>query len=336
VIGAPIYIIGTERSGSNLLRVILNVHSRIDIPHPPHIMRYFHPLAPGYDDLTDPASLGHLTDDVMRLIDTHIYPWDVEIDRERVVAEARPKTLLGVFAAIQEQHLEASGKARWGCKSTFMVHHVDDALERDPGARFIWLVRDPRDVAVSSRKSVFSPFHPMHTAQLWTDQQAQALALEARLGNNLLRLRYEDLLAEPEARIREVCTFLEEDFEPGMLEYDQTPAARKGAVLSESWQNTGRPLLKNNAGKYKTALTSGELASVEATAGAMMDTLGYPRELDPQPVLPSSWDRTCYATQGLWWRLGVEMRSLSHDENHWRRWRRAGLMFWLGIRRGGQ
>ena len=64
------------------------------------------------------------------------------------------------------------------------------------------------------------------------------MALETRLGDALLRLRYEDLLAEPETRIREVCTFLGEDFVAAMLEYNQTAAARKGAKLSESWQNT--------------------------------------------------------------------------------------------------
>ncbi len=76
-----------------------------------------------------------------------------------------------------------------------MVHHVDRVLQRDPGARFLWLVRDPRDVAVSSRKSVFSPFHPALTAKLWVAQQREALALEERLGSSVvLRLRYEDLL----------------------------------------------------------------------------------------------------------------------------------------------
>jgi hypothetical protein len=332
----PIYIIGTERSGSNLLRVILNTHSRISIPHPPHIMRYFSALTTGYGDLVDPDALGRLTDDVLHLIATHIYPWEVVIDRDQVVAEARPKSLLGVFAAIQDQHLASTGKARWGCKSTFMVHHVDEAIERDPGARFIWLVRDPRDVAVSSRKSVFSPYHPMHTAALWVAQQAEALALEERLGSAMLRLRYEDLIADPDTEIRQVCRFLDEAFEPALLEYDLTRAARKGAGLSESWQNTGRPLLRHNAGKYKTGLTDAELASVEAVAGECMDALGYTRDIDPPPGMPTGWDRTRFSAQGWWWRFGVEARSLHRDNNHWRRWRRAALMTYLGVRRGGR
>lgn len=334
--GPPLYIIGTERSGSNLLRVILNTHSNISIPHPPHIMRYFGELADGYGDLSDDQNLGQLTDDVLQLIETHIYPWEVQVDRQRVIGEARPRSLLGIFAAIQDKHLDSTGKKRWGCKSTFMVHHVDDALARDPGAKFIWLVRDPRDVAVSSRKSVFSPFHPMHTAALWAEQQAEALALEARLSDAVLRIRYEDLLEDPEACIQQVCAFLDEPFEEGLLQYDLTKAARKGAGLSESWENTGRPLLRNNTGKYKTELSPEELASVEAVAGEVMDQLGYARELDPPPATPSGWDRARFAAQGRWWQFGVETRSLRRDNNHWRRWRRAALMKWLGVRRGGR
>jgi hypothetical protein len=331
---APFYIIGTERSGSNLLRVILNAHSNIAIPHPPHIMRYFASLAPGYGDLSDPKNLRSLTDDVLRLIETHIYPWEVALDAGQIVAEARPKSLLGVFGAIQDQHRSSTKKARWGCKSTFMVRHIDEALARDPGAKFIWLVRDPRDVAVSARMSVFAPFHPMHTAALWADEQAEVQRLESRLGSSIHRLRYEDLLADPRSQIEQVCDFLGELFEPELLNYAQTTAAQKGAKLSRSWENTGRPLLRNNSGKYKTHLTVAELASVEAVAGDLMDALGYTREIDPPCAAPSAVAQARFACQGLGWQLGVELRSLREDKNHWRRWRRAALMGWLGLLHG--
>jgi hypothetical protein len=332
---APFYIVGTERSGSNLLRVILNAHSNIAIPHPPHIMRYFSALVPGYGDLSDTKNLRRLTDDVLRLIDTHIYPWEVALDAEKIVSEARPKSLLGVFGAIQDQHRSHTKKARWGCKSTFMVRHIDEALARDPAAKFIWLVRDPRDVAVSARVSVFAPFHPMHTAALWADEQAAVQVQASRLGSSIHRLRYEDLLNDPQAQIEQLCDFLGEAFEPALLNHAQTPAAQKGAQLSQSWANTGRPLLRNNSGKYKTHLTPAELASVEAVAGDLMDELGYSREIDPPPAAPSAVSQTRFAVQGFGWQLGVELRSLREDKNHWRRWRRAALMGWLGFRRGG-
>ena len=67
----PLYIIGTERSGSNLLRVMLNAHSGIVLPHPPHILRYFSPLEKAYGDFEESENLSRLVSDVLRLIVGH-------------------------------------------------------------------------------------------------------------------------------------------------------------------------------------------------------------------------------------------------------------------------
>ena len=327
---APIYIVGTERSGSNLLRVILNAHSRIDVPHPPHILKYFSPLEHRYGDLSIDENLRRLVRDIGRLLTVHIYPWDVDIDVDRVVSESRPRNLFGAFAAIQEQHLEASGKARWGNKSTFMIHHVDAILERDPDARIVWLVRDVRDVAVSSRKSVFSPCHPAHTARLWVQQQTEGLELEKRMNpGRMLRMHYEDLLENPERELRALCTFLGEEFESGLLDHASTGAARKGAGLSESWENTGKPILRGNTGKWRSGLSRLELESVESEAASVMVALGYATETTPRTF---GWfRRRQFGLQDWCWTMGVEWRSLRKDKNHWRRWNRALLMDWLWL-----
>jgi len=324
---APIYIIGTERSGSNLMRVILNAHSGIDIPHPPHICRYFADLVSGYGDIQQTKPRRTLVRDILRLLKVHIYPWDLQIDAERVVAEST--CLLSITAAIYDQHLEASGKRRWGNKSTFMVHHVDEALAQDPGARFIWLVRDPRDVAASSRKSVFSPCHPWLTGRLWAQQQAEAHSQMVRHPEAVLQVHYEELLAQPEATIQTVCDFLGEEMEPALLAHEKTPAAKKGAALSESWQNTGGPILKGNSGKYRRALSAHEIAQVEQAAGEMMDALGYARDGKPAAT-PGSLGMAQIQLKDTVWTLQVEGRSLLKDANHWRRWKRAVLMGWLG------
>jgi hypothetical protein len=327
---SPIYIIGTERSGSNLLRVILNAHSRIDVPHPPHILKYFAGLEHRYGDLQIDENLARLVGDIVRLLGVHIYPWELELDVDRVVAEARPRSLFGAFTAIQEQHLEWSGKARWGNKSTFMIGHTEPILERDPGARLVWLVRDARDVAVSSRKSVFSPCHPWHTARLWSSQQKEGLDLSERLGpEQVLRMHYEDLLEDPERELRRLCAFLGEDFEPQLLDHASTGAARKGAKLSESWENTGKPILRGNSGKWRTELSALELAAVESVAGGVMAQLGYSVETEKRDF---GWlRRRVFGLQNWWWSMGVEWRSLRKDKNHWRRWGRAVLMGWLWL-----
>lgn len=328
----PLFIIGTERSGSNLLRLVLNAHSRVDIPHPPHILRYFAPLEPGYGDLSDDAAFARLVDDVLALLDTHIHPWEHPIDRARVLAEARPRDAFGVMVALYEQHREWAGKPRWGCKSTFMIAHVDRVLARYPRAGLIWLVRDPRDVAASSQSSVFNPFHPLLTAELWREQQRQGLALQQRLGDRVCRLRYEDLLAEPEATVRALCAHLEEDFEPGMLRFNETDAARRIAGLSESWRNAGSPILQGNTGTWRQRLSEEQVREVEAVAGDLMEGFGYtPEHPDAVGWSPGLLRRARVEAEARAQQVRVELRSIRKDRNHFKRWRRAVLM--AGIQR---
>lgn len=320
--GDPIYIIGTERSGSNLLRLMLDAHSGIVVPHPPHVLHFFAPIEKCYGDLGDRSRLRLLVEDVVELVRAHIYAWEVPLDVEALIEAARPRDALGVMAALYDAARTASGKRRWGDKSTFMVHHVERALARDHGARFVWLVRDPRDVALSSRTSVFSTCHPFNTGRLWAMQQAEAMAQQKRVPHAIHLLRYEELLDRPEESLRAVCAFLGEEYEPAMLRYFEGEEARKSAALSESWKNTASPVQKGNHGRWRTELDAQDVRMVEASAAPIMRRLGY-ETATPEADLrsfhaPLAW---IGVLEGAY-RARVELRLLRTDENHWQRWAR--------------
>ena len=334
----PIFIVGTERSGSNLLRLILNAHPAIAVPHPPHVLRYFASLEAGYGDLTDVENLDNLAGDVLRLLDTHIHPWEIPIDRARLVGDADPKDLFGIFAGLYDQYADVSRKPRWGCKSTFMLHHVDRIFARYPEAKLLLLVRDPRDVAASSKVSVFNPFLPIRTARLWARQQRLGISLSESLGETRLLLQtYEDLISEPERSVTKICSFLDTDFDEGMLRFFETSEARRGGALSESWSNTSRPILSNNSGKYTSGLTPAEILQVEAVAHEEMSELGYPTEHGAEVLerqeLPGEMSLHLREAGR---QVAVELRSLRKDRNVHLRWRRTLLMQWLGMRRGSE
>jgi len=334
----PLFIVGTERSGSNLLRLILNAHPRIHVPHPPHLMRYFAHIEASYGPFEDPDTFRCLVADMIRLIDAHIYPWDdVALDVDDLVDAAEPRDLFGAVAAIYDRSLAVSGKARWGCKSTFMVHHVERVLASYPNARFILLVRDVRDVVVSSRKSVFSPCHPLYSAQLWRDQQQEGLELLERVSPEvILVVRYEELLEDGEACVKKICAHLDEAYHPDCLRFFETGAAKKGASLSESWGNTASPILKGNSGRYRSALTADEIALVESVACEQMRAFDYALDT-PQEVLEQiSIGPMLRLQAGIlerYLRAGIEWRSLRKDKNHWRRWRRDATAAWLALGR---
>jgi len=326
---APFYIVGTERSGSNLLRVMLNTHPNLDVPHPPHIFKYFSPIVNNYGDLSASKNRARLVADICSLITVHIYPWDLDIDQNRVIEESSENNLCGIMGAIYDQHKEWVGKSRWGCKSTFMVDHATEALELHAGSKFIWLVRDPRDVAASSKKSVFSPFHPFITARLWSQQQKTAMGLETKLGTKtVLRVRYEDLLSDTEHVIRGVCMFLGEDFDHKMLAHQNSTAAKMGSVLSESWKNTGKALITNNHGKYSSELSRREIELVELECACLMSELGYTADTSNVSV-PSLLELAFIKVSNFTNFVKVEFRSIFKDRNHWRRWGRSVLMWWL-------
>jgi hypothetical protein len=324
---SPIFIIGTERSGSNLLRLILHAHSRIAVPHPPHLVRYFAPLMPSYGDLRSDRAFALFTRDVVQLLETHIHPWEVKIDVEELRRTAR-RDLLGVYVALYEQYRRALGKARWACKSTFMIDQVGPLLDRIPDAQLIFLVRDPRDVAASSKKSVFSTFHPHRTALLWREQQEKGLdLLQALPAGTIHLLRYEDLVREPEAAVRSLCAFLEEDFEPAMLRHFEGEEARRTAALAESWENTSRPVNGASVGRFGKDMSPREVQLVESVAAGAMARLGYlpaaPASPESGLAAPGVLERLYIGVMErvLW--LRVEARSLSRDRNFGRRWRRA-------------
>jgi Sulfotransferase family len=328
----PILIIGTERSGSNLLRLILNSHSAVAIPHPPHLMRFLAPIAASYGDLTVEENRLRLARDAALIVRRHIQRWEHSVDVHGVV-ESAPPSVFGTVSAFYEQYRIAEGKETWGCKSTFNIDHVAEVRAVYPEACFVWLVRDPRDVALSATRSVFGYSHPYRMAGLWREQQERGFAaLEAFGPETVLLMHYEDLVTEPEPQLRTLCSFAGLNFEPQMLQHHRSPAAKTLAAQSASWRNAASPINAASVGKHCDGLSAAARGQVEHAAGSTMTRLGYRPASPSQLAVPPS-------RVGLWGgsalrRLRIEYNSLRRDANHWRRWNRDATVLWLRLRRG--
>ncbi len=271
----PIFIIGTERSGTNLLRAILNSHSNIAIPHPPHIMENFFKIEPLYSVFGE-SGFKAMINDVVRMVELHPYSWPIRIDRERIFIEAKSRDLINIFFCIYEQYLEYTGKKRWGCKSTFMINHVALVRHYYPKAQFIYMVRDGRDVAVSAQKSIFNNYSIYYIARRWQKEQGLGIYWLNKLSREeIYLLKYEDLIDSPLETINKICIFLGETFENRMLEFFQDKDIQKGAALSVSWKNMARPIIKGNYDKYKYELTKKDIELFEALTWREMDYFSY-------------------------------------------------------------
>ncbi|MDA8432380.1 MAG: sulfotransferase [Nitrospiraceae bacterium] len=336
----PIFIIGTERSGTNLLRLILNSHSGIAVPHPPHIMKFFQPLLPLYGDLSQERNFRRLIGDVCRVVELHPYSWEMRPDREAVFGNAEDRDLMAVYFEVYDQYRAYAGKRRWACKSTFMIEHVAEVLRRRPGAKFIYMVRDGRDVAVSAKSSIFNRCHAYYVAELWSREQRLGLSWLSRLpAERIMLLKYEELLRDPGCVTERICSFLGEPFEDRMLEYHRSGEASKSGGLSLSWKNTSMPVMRDNAGKYRRLLSEKEVLLFETVAGEELKELGYGLAFPGAPLekgrmTPGA--RFSYRAGDALLRIRAEARHMLRDKSTADRLKKLGYLRYLRLMRGLQ
>jgi hypothetical protein len=331
VIENPIFILGTERSGSNLLRLLLNELDGVCVPHPPHLMRDLAPLIGRYDDLERDANFLRLIRDAIKLVELHFAPWPFALDEGNIFLAARKRDLYSVYAAIYEQFRIHRGKQRWACKSTFMINHVDEILNHHRAPRFIHLVRDPRDVAVSARKSVFSHYHPYFVADLWRREQRLALAAARRLPKPVwFTLRYEDLIQDPAGMRKKVCAFLDEPYREDLLSFFEKQEAKELSRLSRSWQNVARPVNAANREKFRTELAARDVALIEAIAGTEMREFGYTPETAGSE--PGRLHKAGYRIAEEWMMLKEEGLALLKDRNARHRLKKKAYLWSLRFR----
>ena len=272
-------MIGTQRSGSNLLRLMLNQVDNLAAPHPPHILQRLMPLMSTYGDLNQTDYFRLLVDDVCRLIELNPVPWeDVSLDRDDVASRCEEHSLVAVFCAVYDILAEAWGAKQWCCKSLANVFYLPEIIAYHNDAKFIYLHRDGRDVALSFQKAVVGEKHIYHIAQAWAKAQRSALQMRSILGEDrFYSISYESLVDNPETSLQGLCRFINVNYTPEMLNFHQSNEASNAAASSSLWGNVTQPIMKQNTKKFLKYATDEEIMIFELVAGDVLDALGYER-----------------------------------------------------------
>lgn len=268
----PLFVLGVRRSGTTLLRVVLDRHSRLAIPDE----SYFIPqLAERHRGPVDP---GAFLDDLRRL--PAIRDWEVPLDEVR--RRLRPGMATGAaIAAVYEAYAAACGKERWGDKTPLYMQHLGLLERLFPDARYVHLVRDGRDAALSFlampegivTKTWAHPTSVAGFACQWRSEVAAARRLGARVGPaRYLEVRYETFVAEPESSLGRICEFAGLEPEPQMLDY----AGRVDVSTKPHQQSLLRPPTPGLR-DWRTEMAPADVAVFEAVAGDLLEELGYER-----------------------------------------------------------
>lgn len=258
----PIFIGGAPRSGLTLLRVILDAHPAIscgpDIGHTALTM-----TSADFE-----TTLGTLHRD-------HFF-----LDPEMVRAN-----FARAIAAPMEKRAVAHGKRRWADKTAFNILVFERLATLFPAARFIHLVRDGRDVAASLLERRWrSPTGALFdqcaraagAARYWASLIARGLQAEAdaALTGRILRLRYEDLAAQPDKTLRSLCRFIGEEFDPDILKLEKRRPALAGLEL-ETADRLMQPIGTQAVRRWRRDLRPEEASAAFAAYEPLFKMLGY-------------------------------------------------------------
>ena len=277
-------MIGTQRSGSNLLRLMLSQLPGMFAPHPPHILLTFYPLVDMYGDLEKDANFESLIDDVCRLIELNPVPWDhVVLDRGKVSDMCKKRSLLEVFIRIHDLQCINHGQDTWCCKSLETIAYISHYAEEGFDPFILYLYRDGRDVALYFRKAMVGEKHFYHLAQKWKQDQQQSLDYIASLSTDqYVTLRYEELTAEPTTHIHQICDKFGLPYIEEVLEYYKSEESKRTAVSGHMWENVAKPVMKDNSNKFLKDMSHEDLIIYESVAGDMLERLGYKLVTTPQ------------------------------------------------------
>jgi hypothetical protein len=284
------FIVGSPRSGTTLLRLMLDSHPQLAIPPETGFLPHALGSLFGNDERQRNAFGAALIN----------FPpgapgWQVfGIDPKDFMTELRTINPFQVDRATRcfyRMYAARFGKERWGDKTPSYGRHLR-AIERVlPEACFIHIIRDGRDVALSLRDLWFAPGKEMATlARQW--RRDICTTRRQSLGcRRYIELRYEALVRDPETCLRDICGFIEIDYDPAMNEYHHRAAARlleqRGrartggtAVVSREerlaqQRLTMSPPDPSRISRWQKEMLPRERAEYEAVAGSLLAALDY-------------------------------------------------------------
>jgi hypothetical protein len=185
-----------------------------------------------------------------------------------------------------ELYLRQHHKEVWGQKTPRFVRFGDLLKKNYPQAKFVVVLRDPRAAVSSLIRSNVHHSNALFAARRWQRDMGDGVKLKQDYPGDVCLLRYEDLICTPEESLRQVCTFLEIEFEPEMLEYHKTGTTEYSGYYAQIHEKLNEAPDKSRIDAWRKHMTPPQIAVVESICGDLMESLGYPRE-SAQPVDPA-------------------------------------------------
>lgn len=279
----PLFVVGMPRSGTKLLRELLNQNPKIGIPimesgFIPYMVDRFgnppkfddeHEFHRFYEEFTQTNFFWHF-----KRIGRILSKEDLDKAVDKTSWRSIFKFILRFYAP--------DGRAEdfiWGDKSPHYLNYMPLLKEMYPEARFIHIIRDPRDYCLSNKKVWGKSIY--RAAESWRERLESARADSHQLGTDHMEVFYESLLEDPRKVLSHICEFLGCEFIPSM-----TRLTKPSENLGDAKGQVG--ILRDNQKKYLTQLSPSQIRRIEEIVYPVAKAIGYEFEnnVEFRPLRP--------------------------------------------------
>ncbi len=256
-----VFLICSERSGSNLIASLMNAHSKICGPPPSHLFRLFGTNRGNYGDLGIKRNWDTLVSDVVYSFKNTPGTWNTTVTVQDLTTSVKRASAALLLRAVYEREADQDGASHLFVKENQTYAFAAFLLANFQDCRFVFMVRDPRDVASSWLATQSMPGGVKRAVEVWLNDQEGGLSLydQLRDSGRILMVRYEDLVQDTVRVLSKLTDFMELSFEDRMLEFYREARTIRNARRIKAWGNLRKPVLSDNTGKFRSTLSETDL-----------------------------------------------------------------------------
>jgi hypothetical protein len=291
----PLFIVGPSRTGSVLLREILNRLPQFGLFNETHYFEDFRPrimalqAANGFDATKTACQIYHKSLNRMAYADL---PREIDETppRRHSPGDGQPQNITAacdaIFAQTCQDYSRLVGARIWGEKTPRHVYQISEILKAFPDARFICTVRDSRAAVASyrewsrvlpeggddaERQRRIRSYHPVIAAFMWRTAINAAERARAEYGDQTVRLfQFEKLVDDPRRTISDLCEWLDVPFDENCLDVPM----QNSSFFREA---AGFGITAQPVGRWKSVLSRDEIGVIESLTSRQLDAFEYQR-----------------------------------------------------------
>ena len=271
---SPIFIIGSERSGTNLVRKRLTQSQSIYLgPSPAHFLKHLYYQQPYYNDLNKDTNFLKFLQQSIDLCVVHFSPWDINWIAEDLLIEfsEQERSSISVMHFMMNKYAAEHGYSGYICKDNYLYEFALDIERFLPNAKFIYLYRDPRDYVLSQLKRPESINSVFRFSILWSYEQTKSIMVANQLSKigKCVFLGYEEFIENEEIKLIELLSFMKVN--------RSKDSGYQDLVKEEihDWKNINSSTKKDNFNKFLNELSPRKIKNIERDCYLQMNYLGY-------------------------------------------------------------